>query len=154
MDIILPKLREDSSINEILEDNKKIEIDLIEVTVLQNTLQKTDNQKAPWLDTINSKLSKYGGTFLEFRMLRLLSRCWLEYAIPEAWKITKMISIFKPDVWWVTDYAIRKERNIQERKKEMIGRSYYWIISLLNGAYKIYRKIMKGFVIISQILFY
>jgi hypothetical protein len=53
----------------------KGEVDPITIEVLEETLNKLKNRKAPGPDNLNVELFKYGGLYLKQRLLNLLNMC-------------------------------------------------------------------------------
>jgi hypothetical protein len=41
------------------------------------------------------ELMKYADPLLHWRLLHIITQCWLTYKVPESWKIAEVISLFK-----------------------------------------------------------
>ena len=124
----------DPSINEELEDNKRMELDLIEMTQLKNALCKGES---PWIRWDKLGITEMWCIMLRthWRMLYLFNTCWSQSAIPDEWKIAKVISMFK-----------------KGKRDDTLN---YQGISLLNAPCKIYSKVINERLcnIIDTILF-
>lgn len=96
----------------------KTEIDNLEFWELEQAIKNSKNKKAPGQDGINTELLKYIPDGMKFRLLNILNQCWQQKKIPEEWKTSLIVPIFK--------------------KGDKTKPENYRGISLLNSVYKLY----------------
>jgi hypothetical protein len=92
-------------------------IDPITLKDMNEILKTLNNCKALGSDKLNMELFKYASTTAKLRFLIILNICWTIYQIPDDWKKTIKIQIFK--------------------KVNRADCNNYRGINLLNSAYKI-----------------
>ena len=90
---------------------------------VQRCIETLRNNKSPGVDGIPAEVLKYGGTELIEALYRIIRECWETEAVPEDWKLSRIISVYKN----------KGDRSICDNSRG---------ISLLSVAGKVLAKIM------------
>jgi len=76
-------------------ETNKAELEELAIQDVKKAMRNIKNDKAAGTDGIHPELIKYGGNKLLIRMYELVRQIWEEERIPEEWKETIIVPIYK-----------------------------------------------------------
>jgi hypothetical protein len=73
---------------------------------VEMAIEKLKRHKSPGIDQIRAELIKAGGRTIRSEIHKLINSVWNKEELPEQWKESIIVSIYKKGIYWAEAYML------------------------------------------------